>query len=261
MNGVGSISGALGEDRVDNEQPAVRSHRVPACGEDARRVVVVPVVQHPGHEVGVGAGRPLVEEVASNALHAIVDPDLAEVGESCRERGVEVEQDAAQCGRGLQDRREQHAASASHVDQRAVLPEVVRGDHIRGLLLAASRHRSLEERLLLGVVREVLEEPMPVIAVERNTAIRDRLEQAAGRGVIHLAAHDGRRLEGDQLMAERGELEATVVPLVDHVFEREPPQHAMQQRGVDTDCVRELVGRLRPFGEQRCDPELRRERR
>ncbi len=88
----GLVLRALREDRVDDEHARVLGHRGADGGEDAQRVSVVPVVQDAAEQVGVGAGRDGVEEVADDALGPVVEvrPGSFDGGRAIDERRVDV---------------------------------------------------------------------------------------------------------------------------------------------------------------------------
>src|SRR6185437_10300725 len=55
---------ALGQDALDQQQPRARRHRAPAVAEQGSGACVVPVVDHAGEEVGIGAAGYALERVA-----------------------------------------------------------------------------------------------------------------------------------------------------------------------------------------------------
>ena len=105
----GQVLRALREDRVDDEQAAVRRHRGADDGEDAR-AARRPSRAGRAEQVGVGAGRDGVEEVASTH-------PPARRGARARRRPLRRGRPAWRERSGGEDRREQDAAAAADVDQ------------------------------------------------------------------------------------------------------------------------------------------------
>jgi hypothetical protein len=66
--GIGRV---VGDESLDDEHPPMAGHGVAAGGQDLDRADVVPVVQHVGQDVAIGAVRDTVEEVAGNDLAAV----------------------------------------------------------------------------------------------------------------------------------------------------------------------------------------------
>jgi hypothetical protein len=81
------------------------------------------------------------------------------------------------------------------------------------------------------VTAKVLEEALAVHALERCPALAHRVEQARRGLVVRLAARDHRPLRGRQRRAERRQVEAPVVELLDDVLDREAAQHAGEGGG------------------------------
>jgi hypothetical protein len=140
--------------------------RRPARGQQAVGVVVGPVVQDPREQVGVGPGGDVGEEVAGDQLAAPGDPLRLQPPAGVLDHRRPVDQDGAQLRRRREHRREQDAVAAADVDQPAEPAEVVGGDHVPGLLLGPAGDRALEDRLLVRVPGQVVEEPVPVDLLE-----------------------------------------------------------------------------------------------
>ena len=226
-------------------------HRGTADGEDAQRILVVPVVQDAREQVGVRAHRNRLEEVALDARGGDV---LA-----CRlHRPGAVDERRLDVRRRFDDRREQDAATAADVDQAREAREVVGRDDVARLLLGAPGHRGLEGGLLLGVGREVVEERRAVRALERRPAVPDRVEQTGRAAVVDLPAGAQRARHRHEGLTDRREREAAVL-LGDDVLEREPAQDPRQRAGVRVHGRGELGARPRAVRERLGEPELGRD--
>src|SRR4029077_6408308 len=132
-------------------------HRPTATHQDGDRLIVVPVVDDVTQDVGVTADGHRVEEAPSDELAAVDDADLLEDLPGVLDDVRLVEEDAAQSGVPIEDRREKPAASAPDVDHHVHLGEVVRrGDEAR-VTGRVAEHTRIEDGPYLGMTREVFE--------------------------------------------------------------------------------------------------------
>ena len=115
------VGGPLGQDRVDDEQAAVRGHPPAAHGEDASAVCVVPVVEDPRQQVGVRAGG--TSSKKSPATHAPAPHTPAASRCACAagidRRAVQQGADAPGACRGG----EEHPVPPAYVDERCRPPK------------------------------------------------------------------------------------------------------------------------------------------
>ena len=142
---------------------------------------------------------------------------------------------------------------------RPIPPEVVGGDHVRGLLFGPGGHRGLERRLLLGMAAQVVEEPVPVDVLEGRAAVADG-GQGPGRRLVvdltpgqHRPPHRPGRVRPEAL-AELGEGEAAAL-LGQDLLEHQPPQGPGQQVGIGPHGCGELGPGPRPLGQHVGHPE------
>jgi hypothetical protein len=216
------VGGALRQHHLHHQQHRVRPHRRPARGEHPASGVVVPVVQDPGQQVGVGAGRHLLEEVAADRGQVRAGGDLRP-----------VEQQHVGGRRPLAHRPQQQAGSAAHVDHRGEAGDVVGGHHRTGLPSRAVGHRRAERRQPCRLGRERVEEGLSLGQLERRPAVPHGGEEPGGRPVVEPAAGGHRALErvrhpGPQQLADRAQPEAAVGELVEHLLGGQPTQHPVQ---------------------------------
>ena len=156
------------------------------------------------------------------------------------DRCFTVDQDTVEIRNGAQDRSQEDASAASHVDQTAQAREVVRGDDVVGLLLGPAGHGALERRLMVGVAGQVLEEALPVDTIERRPSPQHAVQQSGRRAVVQLAPDEGGALQRRESFPHRCEGEPPVALLGEHVVDHQAPQHADQRVAVGTDRVGDL---------------------
>src|SRR5262249_15306792 len=97
----------------------VTGHGATTVFEDRDAVLVVPVVYDPGQDVDVASARDRLEEVAGHELASPCDARLGEEISGGSDYAGPVEQDAARRRCGSEDRGEERARPAPHIDDRA----------------------------------------------------------------------------------------------------------------------------------------------
>ena len=209
-----------------------------------------------GQQVRVGAGGDGVEEVGGDALGAVGDGGPAQVGLGRGDRGITVGEDCPKHGVGVQDLRQEDTAAASDVDQPAEAREVVGGDDVSRLLFGAGGHRLLKGSLSIGVLGEVVEEPLPVNVLEGGASSLDGLQEPATRGVVHLATGESGAVDRCEALADRRQGESPVVVLHQHLIGHQAPQDADQRIAVGAHRVGDLLAATGPVGEDIGNAEL-----
>ncbi|GIJ72092.1 hypothetical protein Voc01_070090 [Virgisporangium ochraceum] len=253
-----------GQDRLDDEQPAAVGHGRAAGGEDATGVRVVPVVEHPRQQVGVGTGRHRGEEVAVDEPAPVGEPGGGQPLPCPGEHRGPVHERRRKLGGGADDRLQQHAFAPADVDEAGQPAEVVGGDDVGGLAHRPAGHRALERRLVRGVAVEVLEEAFAVDVLERRPAGAYRVEQTGRGPLVQLAPDDDRAVQrpgdpGAHRRSERGEREPAVVVLGEHLLDDEPAQDPRHGVPVGTHRAPDLRAREGSVGQRVGDAEPRRD--
>src|SRR6266571_4912293 len=87
--------------------------------QDPHTMVVVPVVEHVGKQIGIAGGHPL-KEVPPDHLAARRQTEGFEIPPGTLCDGWEVEDHSARLRVGLQDTSEQNAQAATYVDNEVV---------------------------------------------------------------------------------------------------------------------------------------------
>nr|WP_253781689.1 hypothetical protein [Nocardia amikacinitolerans] len=176
--------------RFDDEDAAGRVDGLGASGEDAVGVLVVPVVQDVGQQIGVRPGREGVEEAARGHFGSVVEVVSAEGAAGLGRGGCEIDQMAANAGVRQQDRGEQRSSATADIDDGGESRPVETGDESRDLLLEPQGHLPVERLTQVRVFGEVGPEVSTVAAWVSRSAGGDAVGEfdqgqfgAAGRGV------------------------------------------------------------------------------
>ena len=109
--------------------------------------------------------------------------------------------------------------------------EVARSRDRGGLAFRAPDHRRAERCVVLGMLVQMVEEGLPVDALEAGAAVHHGVEEPRRRRCVQLAARQGRATECRQARTDSGEREPVVLVLGEHVFGDEPTEHAAESVG------------------------------
>ena len=240
-------------------------HRRAAGREHPPRVGVVPVVDDAREQVGVGARRHGGEEVA----RARTDSDRRARPPS-RRRSASSPPPGGRRGRraapapragppragrrSRRRRRRARAARRSRRPRRRPRPRAARGRPSR----PGRRPRAP------GAAARCSKKRSPWTCSNAVPPSDRRAQQPGGRRPVQLAAHEDRSAQRArdavaQALADRGEREAAVAVLREHVLEHEAAQHARERVGVGAHRLGDLATRPRAVGEDVGHAELRRD--
>ena len=166
-----------------------------------------------------------------------------------------VVEHSAQALVAAQDRGQQMAVRASHVDERIELPEVVSARD-RGVLGARDAgHRFGEHAVLVGVGSQPGEVRHPVHVVEAHLAGADPVRQLLPAAPVVPVHHHQReaaqrsRYAGAKRGGARRQPEATVGRLGEHADAGQRAQDAVECIRLRSDALGEHGGRERPLRE------------
>jgi len=185
--GSAALPGAITDSTSSSPRPG--RHRIAADAEDARRPGVLPFVDDPLHQVGVGTaghtpGRSRRRRARSGRRPPARCRGPAPAG--TLDHRLLVEEDALQRRVGHQQCREQRPLTAGDVDQAAHPGQVAGGDH-RGVGdRRHAGHRGVELRRLLGTRGHPFEEPVcsrvstAVLPVRTHSPTSDQICQCQG---------------------------------------------------------------------------------
>ena len=161
----------------------------------------------------------------------------------------------------FEQRAQDSAVAAAEVDHRLVSPPLEAGETFRASLLAA-RHRGVERRSLLRVLRE----PGPEIGLEaarERSFVRARIE--LGESLGEDAAEEMRELRPRARRATAKQLRSVGVTehaglvFCENSVARKRAQDAVERVAIGTDLQRELGNRARSACEGVGDAEVRRD--
>lgn len=167
--------------------------------KDSHRVLVGPVVDDVLEDVGVAAGRYLVEERTSFDPNPVRDTVFGKQVGGSGNHVAKVEQDATGLRRRRQDRGQQPAMSATDVDvdDGPSAAEVIGGDHRRDRQFRRTCHGLVEdfgERRFAG---EIVEERFAVQCRDNRVAAAHRIRQptpvVSMSRSAHKSSHPGQR--------------------------------------------------------------------
>ena len=202
---------------LDHEQARLGAHRRAAAAQDREAPFVVPVVDDALDDVGVGARRHRLEEVAAHELEpaeqALFFGKLAAPSLAVRQ----IEDLALQLWILGEDRHEQRAVSAAHVHNRAHAREVEGARHRARVAAGELRHRGVEDRVPSGSSAIHSKVPLPESRAGCGLTRFHGVEQAPPSRPDARATPEQRPVShrigrvGAQVFAEGCELELAVV--------------------------------------------------
>src|SRR5262249_40294086 len=136
----------------------VLSQGPPADFQDLYGSNVVPVVQHIGEDVAVGALGDRLEEVSSDHFAAICYARRVKRRSAPNRDCRQVEEDTLQVAVSLKDRRQQGPAAAAYIGDGPHPRKVIAGGHARRECSRTLRHGGLKSSRALRVAAEILEQ-------------------------------------------------------------------------------------------------------
>src|SRR5262249_50115497 len=120
-------------------------HRQSALAQNLDGLLVSPIVHDILQHIGMTAGGYGLEEISGH-IRAAPAVSLGSVSGRCRDNRWLIEDNDARAWARLQDRRAQDTVTTSHVDDRRIAGEFVRGDDRDGVLLSHVALMSVEDR-------------------------------------------------------------------------------------------------------------------
>src|ERR1700716_3941649 len=240
---------AFGQYTIEDDQATVgRDYRADVA-EDLGRVVVIPVVDDPPHDVRVPACGNGLEKAPGNQFAAVRDAALCDDGTRRFDDMRQVEQDAARRGGRSQDRRQQPTLPAAGVDDGGEAREAIRGPDLVGAPRRAFRHGPVEGRREILVLLHIFEQFATMNLRERSLARTYRVEHLTPRWRNDLSAeHQQERAQTskDALAEEAGELgllEVSIRAFREDSVCGERAQEPPQRIGPCLSCLGEVLGR------------------
>src|SRR5829696_5084297 len=167
------------EHHLDDEHAAARIHGPPAVPQDREAQILAPVVDDVRQQIYVRAGRHGFEEAARLDLHTIGQTACADQRRRVPHHMRQIEEDAARIRMALQDRGQQVSRRAAHIDERPDVGEIVGSRHRRWFGAMEANHRLAEERRILRVAAEVIEDWLAERLLEPALARLQRVHQLA----------------------------------------------------------------------------------
>jgi hypothetical protein len=187
-------------------------------------------------DIGVAALGHGVEEAAADELAAVGHARLVQRLPRALDHVRLVEQDAAEVLVLRQDRGDQPAAPAAHIDHPCHAREVIVPSDVARMGGRVAGHALVEQGRHLGVFREVVEEARAMHMVERGLAGAHAVQQVApGLPVRFVEQEQHGRLDRARHALAQGraqgcQRETVRVHLVEHADARERQQDAAQAR-------------------------------
>ncbi len=249
-----------GDHQLDKQHPLAHPGGRAHVAKDAHRVVVGPVVDHVLEDVGVATFGHEIEERPLGDPHPVFDTVLGQQRRGPRHHLGPVEQDAARVGRRGQDRGQQAALPAAHVDdggsgaQDLDVPKVIAGDDRRDREFRSACHGLVEDFTEFGLVRQVVEGRFAAQRGDNGPAGADRFAEVAPMLPVLGRSHPPRparhRYVGvaTKSVSQRGEVVAALTTPTENAAGYQRPQQATDRVGVGVDRGRQLVGRNTPLG-------------
>src|SRR5579864_3537666 len=143
--------------RVNDDYAPAVGDRIAASAKNAIANIVVPVVDDAFEHVGICALGHSLEEISANYLAAIEHARRLQVVRLRDDLGL-IEQYASRGSVGLQDFREQPAASTAYVDDAPKLAEIIRARDDGVLRVGHVCHPAVEAYLGIRMSAEIIEE-------------------------------------------------------------------------------------------------------